>query len=408
MSRPSREQQRETQHAADEPAPASTATPIEVRVPGPGGDGALVGGVRITAVPGQPLQRTVLDHLHRAARAAGHPVLATVHDERTGYVIPLRVDPDGTSQLAADPVPLPPTPQPFPPPTPLGENTPTFPLRAAPGTVAAPTGEFGPPPVMPPVMHPVMSSAMPPAMPPATHPERDRGANDVPAPPAPPSVPPAHPSAPPATPTAAPATPSTPKHPLRPLLPPHDLALDPDPVPTPTPPRGFDAVAEAVLDDRPPAATPLAGPMTLIGDAVKEGRAQDAATLAERALTEASATLGADHAEVRRLAGLAAYVAYLAGEPERAFRLSLDLARGYAGAGEAESAYGNVQSAATAWRAVRDAGRGLELGRELIAVWAELAAEPGGPAAVDGEELDGARARMDRLTARAAAAAASR
>ncbi|MET8828724.1 tetratricopeptide repeat protein [Streptomyces sp. NPDC004610] len=384
MSRLSREKKRETQRAADEPATASAATPIEVRVPGPGGDGAAsVGGVRITVVPGQPLQRTVLDHLHRAARTAGRPVLATVHDERTGYVIPLRVDPDGTSHLAGEPTALTPTPSkppepvpPFPPPTPLGENTPTFPLRAAPGTAVAPTGAFGPPPVMAP------STGDP---------------GDPRSHPAPPSVPSVPPPAPPAAPPRAPS----------PFLTPRELALDPDPVPTPTPPRGFDAVAEAVLDDRPPAATPLAGPMTLIGDAVKEGRTQDAATQAERALTEASATLGADHPEVRRLAELAAYVAYLAGEPERAFRLSLELARGYAAAGEAESAYGNVQSAATAWRAVRNAGRGLELGRELIAVWAELAAEPGGPAAMDGEELDGARARMDRLTARAAAATAA-
>lgn len=48
---------------------------------------------------------------------------------------------------------------------------------------------------------------------------------------------------------------------------------------------------------------------------------------------------------------------------------------------------------------VRDPLLGLELGRDLIALWTELASE-GGPAA-DEEELDSARARMDRLTTRA-------
>ncbi|MEU9333347.1 tetratricopeptide repeat protein [Streptomyces sp. NPDC048290] len=413
MSRLSREKQQEPQRAADDPAAALAATPIEVWVSGSATGGASVAGVPVTAAPGQELKRAVLEQLHRAARAAGRPVLATVHDERTGYVIPLWVDPDGTSRLAGEPTPLPTTPpppaapasaSPFPPPTPLGEHTPTHPLRAAPGTVVPPTGEFGPPPVMDvdgPDAAPGTDLGPDTAR---THPENHPDNAPAPAAPPAPPTPPEPPQAPPAAsaPPAPPVPPASP--PLRPLLPTHDLALEPDPAPTPTPPRGFDAVAEAVLDDRPPAPTPLAGPMTLIGLAVKEGRTNDAAILASRSLTEASRTLGADHTEVRRLAELAAYVAYLAGEPERAFTLSLDLARGYAGAGEAEAAYGNVQSAATAWRAVRDAVRGLELGRELIAVWTELAAEPGGPAAMDAEELDTARARMDRLTARAARA----
>ncbi|MFE2039436.1 tetratricopeptide repeat protein [Streptomyces sp. NPDC059477] len=388
MSRLSREKKREQQRAT--PTAALATTPIEVRITGAGNDGASVAGVPVAARPGQDLQRTVLDHLHRAALAAGQPVLATVHDERIGYVIPLRVDPDGSSHLAGEPAALPPAApaeppaSPFPPPTPLGENTPTFPLRApapapapAPGTAVPPTGEFGPPPLMDPARaHPTDPTT------PAETPAPARSAAPTPT------------STPTSTPVPTPVPTRDPDNALA-------LALDPDPKRTPTPPRGFDAVAEAVLDDRTPAATPLAEPMARIGEAVKEGRTDTAAGLAERALTEASATLGAEHPEVRRLAELTAYVAYLSGEPERAFRLSLDVARGHAGAGDAEAAYGNVQSAATAWRAVRDPGRGLELGRELITVWTELAAEPGGPAAEDREELEVALTRMDRLTARA-------
>ncbi|MYQ29700.1 tetratricopeptide repeat protein, partial [Streptomyces sp. SID4956] len=178
------------------------------------------------------------------------------------------------------------------------------------------------------------------------------------------------------------------------------LAVDPDP--RPTPPRGFDAVAEAVLGDEPaaPAGSPLADPMERINEAVRAGRIDTAARLADETLEHAAQTLGAEHPEVLRLRELSAYIAYLAGEPVRAFRLSLDLAVACRRAGDEEAAYGNVRSAATAWRGVRDPLLGLELGRDLIALWTELASE-GGPAADEEEELDSARARMDRLTTRA-------
>ncbi|MFD8198309.1 hypothetical protein [Streptomyces sp. NPDC059701] len=187
------------------------------------------------------------------------------------------------------------------------------------------------------------------------------------------------------------------------------LDADPGPRPTPTPARGFDAVAEAVLGDAPltapgDATTPalLAEPTARINEAVKEGRTQDAARLAERSVAEASDTLGPKHPEVLRLRELTAYIAYLSGDPERAFRLSLDLARIHRTAGDAEAAYGNVQSAATAWRAVRDPERGLDLGHDLVGLWSELAAGPG-PAADDVEELETARTRMGRLADRARA-----
>ncbi|MEW2283517.1 tetratricopeptide repeat protein [Streptomyces sp. NPDC047841] len=193
----------------------------------------------------------------------------------------------------------------------------------------------------------------------------------------------------------------------------HSLLADvpPEPpAPTPTPARGFDAVAEEVLGDGPLTETAegaklLTGPMGRINEAVRAGRIDTAAELADRTLAEATAVFGPHHAEVLHLLELSAYIAYLAGDPVRAFRLSLDVARLRRQARDGEAAYDNVRSAATAWRAVRDPEEGLRLGRDLIDLWTDLTAEPG-PAAGDPGPLESARARMVRLTARAAEAAA--
>ncbi|OUD03150.1 hypothetical protein [Streptomyces swartbergensis] len=441
MARLSREKKREQKQAAHAATPAA---PIDVRVPGAGtdpagagpgagaggvSDGASVGGVPVFAAPGEEIQRAVLNRLHHIALATGHPVLATVHDERIGYVVPLRVDPDGSSRFTAEPVrtappedavaaagtpaagavteppgatpPAPEQQQPQddrathvlrPVPEPGLRTAPTFPLRAVPepqpadqpppgfeprtapeaplpepedtppgpatppGTVAPPTGEFGPPPLMDARPLPV----------PGTGPGPNRT-----------------------------------REPL-PMSEAELLAAEADAKPTPV--RGFDAVAEAMLGDEPLGAPGapvlLAEPIARINEAVKEGRIDTAAGLADQTVAEASGTLGPEHPEVLRLRELTAYVAYLAGDPLRAFRLSLDLAGAHRRSGDAEAAYGSVQSAATAWRAVRDPAVGLELGRDLIGLWTELAAEDG-PAAEEIEQLESARARMGRLTERA-------
>ncbi|GGU11137.1 tetratricopeptide repeat protein [Streptomyces coeruleorubidus] len=436
MARLSREKKREQKQAAHAATPAA---PIDVRVPGAGtdpagagaggvSDGASVGGVPVFAAPGEEIQQAVLNRLHHIAQATGHPILATVHDERIGYVVPLQVDPDGSSRFTAEPVrtappedavaaetsaagaatepPAPPPPAPErqepqddrathvlrPVPEPGRGTASTFPLRAVPepqpadqpppafesravpeaphpepedtppdpatppGTVAPPTGEFGPPPLMDVRPLPV----------PGTGPGPNRT-----------------------------------REPL-PLSEAELLAAEADAKPTPV--RGFDAVAEAMLGDEPIGAPGapvlLAEPIARINEAVKEGRIDAAAGLAEQTVADASGTLGPEHPEVLRLRELTAYVAYLAGDPLRAFRLSLDLAGAHRRTGDPEAAYGNVQSAATAWRAVRDPAVGLELGRDLIGLWTELAAEEG-PAAEEIEQLESARARMGRLTERA-------
>ncbi|MGN5379787.1 hypothetical protein ACQ4WX_28760 [Streptomyces lasalocidi] len=99
-----------------------------------------------------------------------------------------------------------------------------------------------------------------------------------------------------------------------------------------TPARGFDAVAEEVLGDGPLTETAegaelLTEPMTRINEAVRAGRIEAAAELTDRTVTEASTVLGPGHAEVLHLRELSAYIAYLVGEPVRAFEQSLDLAR---------------------------------------------------------------------------------
>ncbi|CAM5265409.1 tetratricopeptide repeat protein [Streptomyces chartreusis] len=488
MPRLSRAKKREQKHAAA----VQVAAPIDVHVPvaGPGAGGASIGGVPVMAAPGEEIQHVVLAHLQRIARAGGHPVHATVHDERIGYVVPLLVEEDGSSRFTAEPVrtgppaaqaiavapaverPALPAPPPSagPAPTPGGaghptpgaephhdkpthvlrplpgpsqDASPTYRLRAlpepvrdaAPGTVAPPLGEFGPPPVMGTPVDalpgaPVDTSIDTPVDAPSAAPGEAppnaaaSGPMDAPLNPTPNPTPPQRPEpadAPPPqastripvsdptplpvpSPAAKPASGPDPHPRLHPHSHVHpDPASDPDP--KPAPPRGFDAVAEAVLGDPPADATadasPFAVPMARINDAVTAGRTAEAAELAERTVAEASAVLGPQHAEVLRIRELGAYIAYLAGDPERAFALALDVARRHHSARDAEAAYGSLHGAATAWRAVRNPAQGLHMGRDLLGLWDELTAE-GGPAADDVEELEAARARMDRLAARAA------
>ncbi|MFC8431406.1 hypothetical protein [Streptomyces sp. NPDC057253] len=459
MSRLSRDKKRDQQWGA---------TPIDVRVPLTG-ECATVAGTPVSAPPGEELHQAVLTHLHHLALTSGHPVHATVHDARIGYVVPLEVTTDGTSRFTADPVRMPPPPEPphdpakafeapsgpiLLAPTPGGapgarppvdepaqEAAPTFRMRKlsapeptdtepspthvlrqlpdtqppgpatspdhtsaptwppAPGTAVPPTGAFGPPPVMDarpaPAAEPLAPthsaytpSPLPPtplASPPTDTPSTPLPSTDFPTPPQP--LPSAG-SAP--TPTPRPA----------PLLTPVPLLDDPDPQPAPV--RGFDAVAEAVMGDGLVVGDTgvLGEGVERISEAVREGRTEVAAELAQEVVGEASRSLGAEHPDVLRVRELAAYIAYLGGEPVQAAEISLDLARIQHRAGDAESAYGNMQSAATAWKAVRDPSRGLALGSDLLALWTELAAGEG-PAADEPEKLESARSRMLRLAERA-------
>ncbi|MEU0407244.1 hypothetical protein ABZ307_05365 [Streptomyces griseorubiginosus] len=256
---------------------------------------------------------------------------------------------------------------------------PTPPQAPPPGIAVPPTGAFGPPPVM----DARPASAAEPLSP--TH----SAYTPRPLPTTPPTGAPLPPTDTPPTPTRS-----------TPLLTPVPLLDDPDPKPAPV--RGFDAVAEAVMGEGLVVedTAVLGEAVERISEAVREGRTEVAAELAQETIAEASRTLGAEHPDVLRVRELAAYIAYLGGEPVQAADISLDLAGIQHRAGDAESAYGNLQSAATAWKAVRDPARGLALGGDLLALWTEMAAGEG-PAADEPEKLESARSRMLRLAERA-------
>ncbi|MEU1514664.1 tetratricopeptide repeat protein [Streptomyces sp. NPDC005811] len=487
MSRLSREKKRE-QNRAGWSAAVVAPLDVHVRAGGP----ATIGGVPVAAADGEEIQHAVLGQLHRIALATGHPVLATVHDERIGYVVPLRIDTDGSSHFTAEPLRAPAvsaaqlaSAAPGAPIAPIAPAAPTVVLPVlsgpatptAPAAPATPTAPAAPTASAPPAPETQVSPAPEAPSPAPEEPRRDKPTHVLrqvqapeepqggvpPLPPAPPAQtlgtvvaptgvfgpPPAMDLRPdgamPASQEHAPspfpepgalAAPDedryrdrasehaphrfpeaalpAPEPELKPLLaftpaatpdPESAAALDPDPKPTPA--RGFDAVAEAVLGDDPRtlpgtdgAPALLGEPMAQINEAVRAGRIDTAAGLAERTVLEASGTLGPEHPEVLRLRELSAYIAYLAGDPLRAFHVSLDLARIRRRARDGEAAYGNVQSAAAAWRAVRDPLQGLNLGSELLGLWTELTTEEG-PAADDAEELESARARMLRLAERA-------
>ncbi|MFC9927010.1 tetratricopeptide repeat protein [Streptomyces sp. NPDC127190] len=325
------------------PQPVAHPAAVAVRVFGAGD--ASVGGTSVMAAPGEDIQQAVLNHLQRLAISLGAPIHATIQDDVAGCVVPLEVSADGSSRVAGEPTRVAP---PVRPQEPTEESAPA-PAPAAPAPVKPAPAPAAPAPV-----------------------------KSAPAP---------------AAPAPAPAVPEA-------------ESVLPDYTTTHTPPRGFDAVAEEMLGDGPLTETAegaelLGEPIARINEAVREGRIELAVDLVDRTVEEATAALGPHHAEVLHLRELTAYIAYLAGDPVRAFRLSLDLARQRRQTRDAEAAYGNVQSAAMAWRAVRDPEVGLRLGHDLIDLWTHLAAEPG-PAAEDPHPLDSARARMLRLTDRAA------
>ncbi|MEV5988669.1 hypothetical protein AB0L85_27285 [Streptomyces sp. NPDC052051] len=548
MPRPSRDKKREQKRSA--PSAVPVAAPIDVRVPvtGPGAGGAWIGGVPVAAAEGEEIQQTVLGHLHRIALATGHPVLATVHDERIGFAVPIRVSVDGASEFVGPPTPLPtneapsphavPATDPVPPAEPerprrdkpthvlraLEEQKPpggtpdrTVPLRAVPepktgpqkldaqpspaapyASTSAPTyvlravpeatADTSPQAPTPEPAEPRRPSTPLPPAPPRPAPHGGPAADNPYALPHPPepvrqptpaeapqptantfvlravpeqSPPTAQPASAQELPEAGPVTPGTVAAPTGAFGPPPSIAepvwqapetgsdkprtLRPDsaavvdayaaPAPQqPAPPsrpvpvveaveeaveeavkepplRGFDAVAEAVLATDSGSLPPdgmgrmAAESLARINEAVKQGLINEAAVMAEQAVAETSATLGPDHSDVLRLHELTAYIAYLAGDALRSFHLSLDLAQRRHRLRDARGAYGNVQSAAAAWRAIRDPLQGLHLGRDLIGLWSELAAG-NGPAADDVDQLEKARTRMNRLAARAREAAA--
>ncbi|MFJ3662194.1 hypothetical protein ACIPPM_17230 [Streptomyces sp. NPDC090119] len=331
---------------------------VQVRVSATGA--ASVAGTPVLPAPDEDIHDAVLSHLQHLATAHGTPIRATIHDDAAGCLVPLEISPDGATRVTGTPTRLP----------------------AAPGTVQPPRGVFGPPPVM--------GGAPTAGRIPGTTKHRTINYKK---------------QKPGSGPEAAPAPEPGPELVLGPEPTPEAA---PQPDPEPIPPSRFDAIAEEMLAEAPVAETPDGAEVWTtalgrVGDAVRDGEVERAAELASRAVADASGVLGPRHPEVLHLRELCAYIAYLTGDPARAFDLSLDLARKRAESGDPAAAYGNVRSAATAWRSVGDAEQALRMGRDLIEVWTALAAKPG-PAAADPRPLESAHTRMTRLTARAAAA----
>ncbi|MBW8701598.1 Agglutinin receptor [Streptomyces sp. MBT84] len=238
MTRLSRDQKRgrSASGAASEGGAETGTAPIEVRVPAAPGAETTLGGTPVAVGPDQEAQEVVLDHLHRRALATGRPVVATVHDERIGYVVAIRVYVDGSSEYAAEPVRMDTAGTADAPQAPRhdepthgrrpvdaeeaapGASAPTFPLRALPEpsgpsapqppTASRPSPPAGVPggPGMPGVQSPGVGTgtSLPGAAPESTgsRPARPAGPS-----PSAPSVPPPVPATPPITPTARPAAP---------------------------------------------------------------------------------------------------------------------------------------------------------------------------------------------------------
>ncbi|MGW7337930.1 tetratricopeptide repeat protein [Streptomyces sp. NPDC054808] len=410
------ENKRRRNQAAREQAPASGLKPIEVHVTADGR--ATVGGLPVVAGAGESVQGAVLDYLHRLVLATGHAVAATVHDERIGYLTPVRVEADGSSAFAGEPVPLPrdvmaaaravaeehvseraqavgaPAAAAVPDEHPVVREQPsTMPLRAV-AAAAQPVRDKSTR-----ALRAVPDPAPGAPLPAAREPERGPATAPVPAAEAKPDPRPGaargetRPEARPEVRSEVrPEVRSEVRPEARSEAVPSGRTAPVDPAPVDSAP-----VDPAPADVRSPSL--LAEPVQRINEAVRMGRIESAAAMAEQTIASAVQRLGAEHPEVLQLRELAAYIAYLAGDAHRSFVLSMALARVRRGSDD-QGAFGNVMSAAAAWRALRDPALGLALGHELIALWDAMAAA-GGAAAADPSQLEAARARMGRLADRA-------
>ncbi|WP_191877278.1 tetratricopeptide repeat protein [Streptomyces filipinensis] len=358
----------------------------------------------MTAGPGETTQDAVLNYLHRLVLATGYAVAATVHDERIGYSTPIQVAADGSSAFAGEPVLLA---------GPISLTT-----AGAPAMSQAATPAAAVPAAVPDDPHPgpgkatrVLRAVPDPA------PEQSVAEADTGAPAASPVAPQPVPYGAAAETTAfAQADPLAQAAPPGPAPAPAEAAMPAQAAPAAQVTSAQAASLAPVGAPVAHAATPppqdavpagatapslLAEPVRRINEAVGMGRIESAAAMAEQTIASAAQALGADHPEVLQLRELAAYIAFLAGDARRSFALSMEVAQIRRRHND-ERALTNVQSAAAAWRGVRDPALGLALGQELIALWGELAAG-GGPAAADPAQLEAARARMGRLAERARA-----
>ncbi|MFI0817285.1 hypothetical protein ACH4TX_12370 [Streptomyces sp. NPDC021098] len=345
-------------------------TPFDVQITESGI--CTIGGLPVVPGDNEALHDSVLNHLHRLAMATGHPVRATVHDGRSGYITPIEVLTDGSSQLVGEP-----------------ELVPRSDASAAPAA-------SGSAPARPVVQEPIGPAGQGDWLtkggtPDAPEAQGEPGTEVSPGFPA--DLPPPLPHTRITSPAEEPP----------PALP-REQGEERRPWPGPESSEGEAApgAGETVPGDVPPV---VADAVTRINQALQRGHIEFAAMTGQHSLASAVQQFGPDHHHVLELQELCAHIAYVAGDVDRSMATALDVARTRQRLGDPR-AYESLMRAAAVWPAVREPRQALELGRDLVAVWSALARQ-GGRAAAEIGRLDAAKRRMVRLAQRASEMGAS-
>ncbi|MFD7548335.1 hypothetical protein [Streptomyces sp. NPDC059816] len=309
----------------------------------------------VTGEGEEALPGTVLNYLHQIAKAMGHPVLATVHDARSGCLTPITVGIDGSSKLAGEPEYVPP-----------GYDRASQAL-----TPLGPTGSDG---------SPESTTQASVARPSGQQVSRDSTDGASPGPDFRVGVEPS-------TEALGPRSADVQRRPT-----------DPDGAGSP----GGTRIARQVLPTEEAIPRALAAAVTRINEHVHGGHLDAAAATVRNTLGPVTQEFGAEHGYVLQLRELQAHIAYLAGDAERSMAISLSVCRAWMRRHD-PGAYGTLMRAAAVWPGIREPRQGIRQGEELIRLWTTLAgADESGFSELD--RLAAARERMTRLEARAARA----
>ncbi|MGI5470453.1 hypothetical protein [Streptomyces sp. CA-132043] len=315
----------------------------------------------VTPSGDEALHDAVLNYLYRLAMATGHPVRASVHDARSGFLTPIEVQTDGSSHFT-------------------GEPEQVAPPAAVPPRAAAPSPGPGPEPQVP----------EPQARP---HPQQidqqgdqqvdQRSARSAPA----------GPTAPQQAPQQAPHHIPQPTASAAHVAPPAQSVPAQQPAQQPVQPAP--APGNAAPGTIPPA---LAEAVSRINDAVRLGHLEFAASTANSALNSAVQEFGVGHPYVLHLQELFAHIAYLAHDTVKSMAIYLDVFD-FRYRQHDPAAYDTFMRAAKVWFAIKEPQQAMRYGQQLVNTWVELA-RAGGPAAADGEKIEAAQKRLARLTQR--------
>ncbi|MEU7486823.1 hypothetical protein [Streptomyces sp. NPDC042319] len=301
----------------------------------------------VTPSGDEALHDAVLNYLYRLAMATGHPVRASVHDARSGFLTPIEVQTDGSSHFTGEPEQVAP-PTAVPPPR-----------AATPSPAPAPEPQARQPRV------PQPQAPEPQARP---HPQQIDQQSAPAGPPA----------------QGAPAQ-GAPHHIPQSVQQPIQQSVQ-------QPVQSAPAPGSAAPGTIPPA---LAEAVSRINDAVRLGHLEFAASTANSALNSAVQEFGVGHPYVLHLQELFAHIAYLAHDTVKSMAIYLDVFD-FRYRQHDPAAYDTFMRAAKVWFAIKDAQSAMRYGQQLINTWVELA-RSGGPASADGEKIEAAQKRLARL-----------